>query len=151
MKGKRTDLGKSDCALARTLDVIGDWWSLLIVRDALLGRERFSEFQKNIGLAKNILSTRLKKLVEDGVMEIVEDDASPPTRRYVLTDRGRQLAVIVTALWQWGEENRFKRGALKIGLADAASGRSIAKLALRTDDGRVIDPRKLRMTLKKIA
>ena len=67
---KRKSLDMEKCPIARTLDVIGDWWSLLIVRDALLGKRRFGEFQKSLGLAKNILSTRLRKLVSHGVLEV---------------------------------------------------------------------------------
>ena len=67
---KRTSLADADCPIARALDVIGDWWSLLIVRDALLGRRRFGEFQKSLGLAKNILTTRLRTLVDRGLLEL---------------------------------------------------------------------------------
>src|SRR3546814_2339992 len=70
MKGKRTDLGNADCGIARSLQIIGDWWSLLIVREAFQGKTRFGEFQKSIGLAKNILSSRLKKLVAEGIFRI---------------------------------------------------------------------------------
>src|SRR3546814_5444820 len=70
MKGKRTNLGNADCGIARSLEVVGDWWSLLIAREAFKGRERFGEFQKAIGLAKNILSARLKKLVEHDIFRI---------------------------------------------------------------------------------
>src|SRR5262247_2661422 len=66
---KRTSLAHADCPIARSLDAIGDWWSLLIIRDALLGRRRFGEFQKSLGLAKNILTTRLRTLVDRGILE----------------------------------------------------------------------------------
>ena len=66
---KRTSLEGADCPIARSLDAIGDWWSLLIIRDALLGRRRFGEFQKGLGLAKNILAARLRTLVDRGILE----------------------------------------------------------------------------------
>jgi DNA-binding HxlR family transcriptional regulator len=149
MKGRKTDLGQATCAIARTLDLIGDWWSLLIIRDAFLGSQRFGEFQKNIGLAKNILSSRLKKLVQGGIFNLEEDRGAPSVHRYVLTGRGKQLAVIITAIWQWGEENCFQPGELDFGLADAASGQMLAKMEIKTVDGRILEPHQLEMTLKQ--
>src|SRR6187399_611676 len=102
MKGKRTDLSSASCAIARTLQIIGDWWSLLIVRDAFKGQQRFGEFHKSLGLAKNILSSRLKKLVEAGIFRIEPDPESSLSHRYVLTPKGEQLCVVLVALWQWG-------------------------------------------------
>ena len=68
---KRTSLEQAECPVARSLDSLGDWWSLLIIRDAFVGIRRFSEFQKNIGLAKNILTVRLRTLVEHGILKTV--------------------------------------------------------------------------------
>lgn len=146
--GVKTDLGQEDCAIARSLGIIGDWWSLLIVRDALAGKQRFSEFQKNIGLAKNILSSRLRKLVQSGIFSLEEHPDSRSVHCYVLTERGKQLAIVMLALWQWGEDNCFP-GSLDYGLADEASGKLLARVVLKTVDGRRIDPRDLRMVMKK--
>jgi len=148
MKGSRTDLSQAQCATSRALEIIGDWWSMLIVRDAFLGRQRFGEFQKSIGLAKNILSARLKKLVEDGVFRIERDEQSPSRRRYLLTERGDRLAVVLTALWQWGEENCFEPGELGVSLVEKATGQPLARLEIRTADGRPVDSQGLRMGLK---
>jgi DNA-binding HxlR family transcriptional regulator len=147
MRGRKTDLAQADCAIARSLSIIGDWWSLLIIRDALGGSQRFSEFQKNIGLAKNILSSRLRKLVQSEIFTIEDDHSSPSVHRYVLTGRGKQLAVVMLALWQWGEDNCFP-GKLDYGLADEASGKMLARMELKTTDGRRIDPHDLRMVVK---
>jgi DNA-binding HxlR family transcriptional regulator len=149
MKGKRTDLSQNSCAASRALEIVGDWWSLLIVRDALVGLQRFGEFQKSIGLAKNILSSRLKKLTDGGVLRIESDEASPSKRRYVLTDSGKRLAVLITALWQWGEEHCFQPGEAVPLLIDKATEQPLAKLEIRTADGRVVDPRHLQMALKE--
>jgi DNA-binding HxlR family transcriptional regulator len=127
--------------------VVGDWWSLLIVRDALVGMERFSEFQKSIGLAKNILSSRLRKLVAGGVLQLVPDEASRNRHRYLLTDKGKALAVVITAIWQWGEENCFEPGESVPLLIDKASEQPLAKLEIRTAAGRIVDPRDLQMGL----
>src|ERR1700720_192583 len=91
------------CPVARSLDTIGEWWSLLIVRDALTGTRRFSDFQKSLGLAKNVLSTRLKKLVACGILEQVPASDGSAYREYALTPKGRELFPVIVALRQWGE------------------------------------------------
>lgn len=141
MKGKKTDLGTSSCAIARSLDLIGDWWSLLIIRDAFLGKERFSEFQKSLGLAKNILSTRLKKLVSEGIFEALPESEGSSRSRYVLTPKGERLSVVLAALWQWGEETCFRPGELERTLVDVRSRKPLARLELRAQDGRRVGPR----------
>src|SRR5260370_14460718 len=95
------------CPVARSLDTIGEWWSLLIVRDALTGTRRFSDFQKRLGLAKNVLSARLKKLVACGIMEQVPASDGSAYREYALTPKGRELFPVIVALRQWGESHLF--------------------------------------------
>lgn len=141
MKGKKTDLAKADCAIARALRIIGDWWSLLIVRDAFRGKERFGEFQKSLGLAKNILSVRLKKLVDEGIFKIEPSGESSAFHRYVLTSKGEQLGVVLVALWQWGEQSCFQRGELKLAMVDKQKEQPLARLELKARDGRAIGPR----------
>ena len=140
MKGRKTDLSTADCGIARALGVIGDWWSLLIVRDALRGLQRFGEFQGNLGLARNILSARLKKLVEQGILEIVPDRKGSGYNAYVPTERGRSLGVVLVSLWQWGEENCFEPGELGRIVVDRHGEEPLAKLALATKSGRMLGP-----------
>jgi DNA-binding HxlR family transcriptional regulator len=85
---KRTRLEESTCPVARSLDIIGDWWSLLIVRDALRGIKRFGEFQKSLGIAKNMLTTRLKLLVDEGILRLQPASDGSAWQEYVLTDKG---------------------------------------------------------------
>ena len=145
MKGKRTDLGQANCGIARALQIVGDWWSLLIVRQAFRGQQRFSEFQKTLGLAKNILSSRLKKLVDDGIFVIEPDPDFARSHRYVLTPKGEQLYVILIALWQWGEENCFVSGELDVAMVDKPSGQLLARLQPLAQDGRALGPRDFRL------
>ncbi len=140
MKGKRTDLSDATCSIARALGVIGDWWSLLIVRDALDGMRRFSEFQTHLGLAKNILSARLKKLVELGILEIVPDPEGSRYNAYVPTKRGEGLGVVLVSLWQWGEENCFADRELKSAIVDKQRGEPLERLRLKTTSGREVGP-----------
>lgn len=91
------------CSLARALEIIGERWTLLIVRDALLGLHRFDEFSASLGLARNVLTDRLTKLVEAGVLERVRYQRRPDRFEYRLTPMGQGLAVPVLALMQWGD------------------------------------------------
>lgn len=148
MKGKRTDLGDSHCGIARSLQVVGDWWTLLIVRDAFKGKVRFGEFQKSLGLAKNILSTRLKKLVDHGVFRIQPDPDAPASHRYLLTPKGEKLGITLVALWQWGEEHCFAPGELDYQLVDQSSAEPIAALHLATTGRKSVEAHGFRVGRK---
>ena len=90
------------CSVARTLEAIGDRWSLLIVRDAFYGLRRFDEFTTDLGIARNVLTDRLTKLVDQGVFERVAYEDRPPRHEYVLTPKGRDLLGVVMAMAAWG-------------------------------------------------
>ncbi len=135
---KRVSLTTASCPVARSLDAIGDWWSLLIVRDALDGLRRFSEFQKSLGIAKGILTTRLRNLVDLGILETAPASDGSAYQEYVLTKKGRELFLVVVSLRQWGEDNCFKRDEAYSVLVDNASGRPVGRLELRARDGRVL-------------
>jgi DNA-binding HxlR family transcriptional regulator len=128
----------------RTLDVIGDWWSLPIVRDAFLGKRRFGEFQTSLGLAKNILSTRLRKLVSHGILESRPASDDTTYREYALTAKGRGLYIVLIALRQWGERCLFAEGELNLLLVDRESGQPVKPLELRSEDGRLLGPADVR-------
>src|SRR3977135_4255905 len=115
---KRTSLEKAECPVARSLDAIGDWWSLLIIRDAFLGIRRFSEFQKNLGCAKNILTVRLRALVEHGLLKTVPASDGSTYREYVLTPKGRGVFPVLVALRQWSEEFSGERDGFPTLLVD---------------------------------
>ena len=93
------------CSIARALEVVGERWSLLIVRDALLGLRRFEQFQDSLGIARNVLANRLSRLVAAGVFERVAYQQRPERFDYRLTSMGRELFVPVLALMQWGDEH----------------------------------------------
>ena len=137
---KPTCLSGWKCPIARTLEVIGDRWSLLIVRDAFLGKNRFGEFQKSLGLAKNILCARLQKLVTHGVMTTGPASDGSAYQEYRLTDKGLGLYLVLVALQQWGENNLFKKGELDLLLVDRKSGHPVKPLELRSQDGRLLGP-----------
>jgi DNA-binding HxlR family transcriptional regulator len=124
------------CPIARSLGVVGDWWSLLVVRDAFAGLRRFTEFQQSLGCAKNILSTRLVKLVEQGILRKVPASDGTAYLEYELTDKGRDLRLILVALRQWGEVHLYQPGEEWLSLVDSETGEPIAPLEMRSRDGR---------------
>ena len=103
----------ADCPVARTLDLVGEWWTLLILRDALMGVTRFSEFQQSLGMAKNILAARLRKLVDNGILELKPASDGSAYQEYVITDKGRSLNGIIEALREWGEQHLAGSGPSK--------------------------------------
>ncbi|WOH78338.1 helix-turn-helix domain-containing protein [Bradyrhizobium sp. BEA-2-5] len=135
---KRVSHRDSMCGVARPLDAIGDWWSLLIVRDAFDGLRRFGEFQKSLGLAKNILSARLRNLLAHGIMETVPASDGSPYQEYVLTEKGRSLFPLLVALRQWGEDFFFEPDEAHVLLVDRKNGLPVRRLELRAQDGRVV-------------
>lgn len=92
------------CSIARSLEVIGEWWTLLIVRDAFFGVTRFEEFQERLGIARNVLTTRLETLVEHEVLERRSYDEPRNRFDYVLTEKGQALWPVLVTLRQWGDE-----------------------------------------------
>jgi DNA-binding HxlR family transcriptional regulator len=135
---KRISLADADCPVARALDVIGDWWSLLIIRDAFDGVRRFSDFQSGLGIAKGMLATRLRDLVERGVLGTKPASDGSAYRDYVLTERGRSLFLVIVALRQWGEDYLYPRDEPHSLLVDTAKSEPVAHLELRSNDGRVL-------------
>ncbi|AZV05158.1 transcriptional regulator [Enterobacter sp. N18-03635] len=140
---KRTRLEESTCPVARSLDIIGDWWSLLIVRDALRGIKRFGEFQKSLGIAKNMLTTRLKLLVDEGILRLQPASDGSAWQEYVLTDKGRALQTVLVALSQWGNEFLFAENECSTVLVDTEQRKPLRKLALIADDGRELTPEEI--------
>ena len=135
---KRTRFEDAECPIARSLDSLGDWWSLLIIRDALLGIRRFSEFQRNIGLARNILTTRLRTLVEHGILKTVPASDGSCYQEYVLTKKGRGVFPVLVALRQWSEEFDDRPEEIATIMVDREKGKPVRKLALYSHDGRLL-------------
>lgn len=103
--------GEMKCPIARSLDRVGEWWSILILRDAFYGLRRFDEFQKNLGVAPNILTRRLNGLVEAGLLERRRYSEHPPRDEYVLTESGRDFRPVLLALLAWGNRHFAPEGA----------------------------------------
>lgn len=123
------------CPVGRSLDVIGDRWSLLIVRDAFDGVSRFGDFQRGLGVARNILADRLRKLVEADVLASQPAADGSAYQEYVLTPRGESLFPVVVALRQWGEKHLYARGEKHSRLIDLNTGKPVPVMTPRTSDG----------------
>ncbi|MBV8941030.1 MAG: helix-turn-helix transcriptional regulator [Solirubrobacterales bacterium] len=93
------------CSIARSLEIVGERWTLLILRDALLGVTRFEEFQESLGIASNVLTNRLKLLCDEELLERVADEQRPGRPKYVQTDKGRELAPALIVLMKWGDRH----------------------------------------------
>jgi DNA-binding HxlR family transcriptional regulator len=99
----KRDYEGQNCSVARALEIVGERWTLLIVRDAFLGLRRFEQFQESLGIARNVLTDRLNRLVDEGILERVLYNERPPRYEYRLTKKGRELNIALTALRQWGD------------------------------------------------
>ena len=128
----------STCPIARSMDVIGEWWSLLIIRDAMLGVKRFSDFERRLGMAKNILSARLKRLVEAGVLQVVPASDGSAYQEYEITEKGKALLPTYVALRQWAEQFMFRPGEERSSLVDRKKQKPLAKLEVRSADGKLL-------------
>jgi DNA-binding HxlR family transcriptional regulator len=137
---EHTSLPGSECPVARTLEAIGDRWSLMIIRDAFDDIRRFSEFQKSLGVAKNILASRLKKLVEVGVFDVCPASDGSAYKEYVLTNMGREIFPVVVSMRQWGERFLFEAGETQSVLLDKASGESLMPIEVRSASGQRLGP-----------
>lgn len=130
-----------NCSLAQTLSVVGEHWTLLIIRDVFFGLRRFDQFQKDLGIARNMLSDRLKKLVEAGVLEKSEDEGHP---QYRLTEKGLALQPVLLAMTHWGDVYMPNPAGKRLTFVDRRDGRPIKAMAVYAGDGRRLKPKDVR-------
>ena len=125
------------CPIARSLERVGEWWSMLILRDAFAGLTRFDEFQQSLGIAPNMLSRRLAALVEAGMLEKRRYSTRPPRDEYVLTDQGRDFREVLFALMAYGNRHFAPEGA-SVMVVDAASGAPADPVLVDRASGRAL-------------
>jgi DNA-binding HxlR family transcriptional regulator len=125
------------CSIARSLELIGDRWTLLIVRDLVLGLSRFDEFLESLGVASNVLTDRLNRLVDEGIVERVRYSERPERFEYRLTAKGRELGPVLLALMQWGDRHISEKPPR---IARRRSDRSRVSVALVAADGSPVQP-----------
>ncbi len=134
---QRKSFGAMPCPIARSLERVGEWWSILILRDALRGLTRFDQFQHSLGIAPNMLARRLNALVEAGLLVRRRYSARPPRDEYVLTPRGRDFRPVLLSLLAWGNRHFAPEGESVI-LVDAHTGAAADPILVDRVTGRPI-------------
>jgi|SRR5580693_3405245 DNA-binding HxlR family transcriptional regulator len=140
---RRTSFSEMDCPIARSLDRVGEWWSMLILRDALHGLNRFEQFQASLGIAPNMLTRRLNALVEAGFLERRRYSQRPPRHEYAPTDRARDFRPVLIALMAFGNRNFAPEGA-STQLVDAETGEVVEPVLVDARSGRRLDDPRFR-------
>ncbi len=125
-----------NCSVAQALEVLGDWWTLLVVREAFMGSRRFADFEANLDISKNILSARLDYLVTHGVLVRVDAGVHGTRYEYELTPMGKDLATVMTALRQWGDRWIYGEGREPLLALDRRSGRRIPRVRILDNESR---------------
>jgi len=135
--------GDQQCPIARSLERVGEWWSILILRDAFLGLTRFDQFQKNLDIAPNMLTRRLNALVESGLLERRRYSDKPPRYEYILTERGRDFRPVLWSLLAWGNKHFAPEGPSVV-LVDAETGAAAEPMLVDRVTGRPLTPPEFR-------
>jgi DNA-binding HxlR family transcriptional regulator len=134
---QRKSFARMACPIARSLERVGEWWSILVLRDALHGLTRFDQFQKSLGIAPNILARRLDALVDAGLLQRRQYSERPPRYEYVLTARGRDFRPVLVALLAWGNKHFAPEGP-SVQLVNTKTGASVDPVLADPATGRPI-------------
>jgi DNA-binding HxlR family transcriptional regulator len=140
----RKSFSEMNCSIARSLDEVGEWWTLLIVRECTQGSSRFDEFQSQLGIARNVLTARLERLTELGILERFPLEDRANTDGYRLTQKGEELYPVLVALLQWGDRWLAPSGKPPLRLVDDATGSPLDEVAVRDKSGRALSFRDVR-------
>ncbi|MEO1245484.1 MAG: helix-turn-helix domain-containing protein [Pseudomonadota bacterium] len=140
---ERKSFSSKPCSIARSLDVLGDWWNPLIIRECLYGVHRFDEFQRWLGIGRNILTRRLRQLVEQGLLEKRMYQEKPKRYEYHLTDKGYDSALVLLAMIPFGDRWYSERGKPPIQLYDRRTGKRVRPVLVDRDSGEPIDTRQV--------
>jgi DNA-binding HxlR family transcriptional regulator len=135
----RKSFGNMQCPIARSLERVGEWWSILILRDAFQGLTQFDQFQKDLGIAPNMLTRRLSALVDAGLLERRRYCERPPRDEYVLTERGRDFRPVLWALLAWGNKHFAPEGPSVI-VVDRETGKPADPVLIDRNTGKIMTP-----------
>jgi DNA-binding HxlR family transcriptional regulator len=145
---RRTRFDDWDCPIARTVDLLGDWWTPMVLRASFLGARRFEHFTDQLGIPRNILTERLGRLVEEGVMEKVQYQERPVRHEYRLTPKGVGLYSVLVTMHEWGNEWFEWPDGPPVQLVDRATGAPVEPVLVDATTGERLDPRKT--TIKRL-
>jgi DNA-binding HxlR family transcriptional regulator len=148
---KRTRFDAWPCPIARTTDLIGDWWTPLVMREAFLGRRRFDEFVEALGIPRAVLAARLDRLVHEDMLRKVEYEERPPRYEYKLTRKGIAFYDVLAAMWRWGSDWQWpdEGDVPPLMLVDRDTGEEIVPAVVDERTGQRIDVRKLRVRTRR--
>lgn len=136
---RRTSFSEMNCSVARTLELLGDGWTLLIVREAFFGTRKFGEFERHLGIAPNVLAQRLGKLVEGGILVVSSVSQNGRALEYRLSPKGRDLFPLLATLLQWGDKHVTPEGGAPVRIVERSTGQDIAPMLLRSLSGERLD------------
>jgi DNA-binding HxlR family transcriptional regulator len=143
---RRTRFDDWPCPIARTTDLVGDWWTPLVMREAFAGARRFEEFRSNLDVPRAVLAARLQRLCDEGLLRRVPYQAHPPRHEYRLTDKGRAFWGVLAAMWRWGSDWMWADDdGPPPELVDRGSGEPIEPLVVDERSGRPLDVRRVRV------
>ncbi len=144
---QRKTFDHMNCSIARALDQIGEWWSLLIVRECTFGTTRFDQFQERLGIARNILTNRLKRLIDVGILEKVALGENERRAGYRLTAKGEDLFPVLVALLQWGDKWGMSQDGPPIRFVEHETGKPLAPVGPYSASGHLLGMRDVRMEI----
>ena len=141
----RNKIDDINCSLADSLNLIGEWWTILILRESFFGTRRFEDFQQHLGIARNILTARLATLCDNGILQRVPVKEGAKRHEYRLTNMGRDLLTVIIALTQWGDRWLRQEQGAPVNFIERDSGEVIPEVCIRSNDGRQLKTRDLAM------
>ena len=144
---KRTEFASWPCSIARSVDLLGDWWTPLVLREAFLGVRRFDDMQGSLGIGRNVLTQRLKRLVDEGMLDRVLNQEKPDRYEYVLTDKGRDFYPVLAAMIAWGDQWLSGEEGPPIVLRHKACGHDMSAKVVCSECGEPIQARDVRARL----
>lgn len=142
---RRTRFDDWPCPIARTTDLIGDWWTPIIMREAFSGVRRFDDFHDRVGVPRAVLAQRLNRLVDDGLLRRVAYEERPPRYEYRLTDKGRAFWDVLAAMWRWGSDWLWPDDESPVMLIDRETRAEVRPVVVDEETGQRLDVRRLRM------
>lgn len=142
---RRTRFEDWNCSIARATDILGDWWTPLVIREAFYGTRRFDDFVEHLGIGRNILTERLRRLTDEGILDKVAYQERPARHEYRLTDKGRALFGVLAALHRWGNDWLSADDGPPVEMVDRDTGAIVKPIVVDETTGEPLDPRRIRI------